>query len=407
MALLNAKFLSSSMALRRLFRPAGGRPSYEREITLFLSFMRFAGIAVAAGLAGILFVEELDEPGVLLVFGPLGAYSVLKILAPTSQWQSDIVTYMVLLGDLVICATLVQFTGGIYSPFLLYSLLPLATAALLADRRISLLMAALTSLNLILAETALAGVTPVFGLASGSRSITAIASFCIFSLIIASITYPSNLNVSRRIENKAIVDERRRLRQEIHDGIAQVVGYVKMKTELLKKDLPPSAEKLRAELDEIYHVLSESSAELRQAIDSLDVKHNPLSLVDSLSSYTQKAGQKTGCHIEFTAPPELPALNQAVQLQLLRIAQEALTNVRKHAAATQISVKLESLPQGIELVVRDNGRGFCPAERKGVGLGVMEERVASIGGVLTVDSSPGKGTEVRVRVPKRRRHGAN
>ena len=387
--------------MRKLFSLVGGKSSYERDIHLFLSFSRFAGFAVAASLLGIVFNERLDDPLMLLVVGSLGAYTILKILVHFRLWQRDIVTYVVLLGDLAICVALVLLTGGIDSPFLLYSLLPVITAALFFEMRISLLIAALSSLNLILAETVLTGITPSFTPVMESNSIGSVTTYCLFSFLIATITYPSNLNVFRRVESKAIVDERRRLRQEIHDGIAQLLGYLRTKIELLKKDLPSSVEKLSSELEEMYQLLSESSADIRETLDFLDVKASSTSLVASLSSYTKDLGKKTGRQVEFVASRKLPALHPTAQLQLLRVAQEALTNVRRHAAATQIWVKLENTPQGVELLIKDNGRGFFPSEQKGTGLKIMEERVTSISGILTVTSSPGGGTEVRVRVPRR------
>ncbi len=387
--------------MRKLFSLVGGKSSYERDIHLFLSFSRFAGFAVAASLLGIVFNERLDDPRMLLVVGSLGAYTILKILVHFRLWQRDIVTYIILLGDLAICVALVLLSGGIDSPFLLYSLLPVITTALFFEMRISLLIAALSSLNLILAGTVLTGINPSFTPVMESNSIGSVVTYCLFSFLIATITYPSNLNVFRRIESKAIVDERRRLRQEIHDGIAQVQGYFKTKIELLKKDLPSSAEELSAELEEMYQLLSESSADIRETIDFLDVNTSSTSLVAFLSSYTKELGKKTGSQVEFVASQKLPALHPMAQLQLLRVAQEALTNVRKYAAATQIWVKLENTPQGVELLIKDNGRGFSPSEQKGTGLKIIEERVTSISGILTVTSSPGGGTEVRVRVPRK------
>ncbi len=390
-----------SKTMSRLLSLAGGNSPYDRDIYLFLSFFRFAGFTIAATALFSIPRENLANSRVFLLVGSVAAYTILKILFRFRLWQRDIATYMILAGDLAICVALVFLTGGIDSPFLFYSLLPVATAALFFEMRISLLIAALSSLNLILAETVLTGITPSFTPVMESNSIGSVTTYCLFSFLIATITYPSNLNVFRRVESKAIVDERRRLRQEIHDGIAQLLGYLRTKIELLKKDLPSSVEKLSSELEEMYQLLSESSADIRETLDFLDVKASSTSLVASLSSYTKDLGKKTGRQVEFVASRKLPALHHTAQLQLLRVAQEALTNVRRHAAATQIWVKLENTPQGVELLIKDNGRGFFPSEQKGTGLKIMEERVTSISSILTVTSSPGGGTEVRVRVPRR------
>ncbi len=221
-----------------------------------------------------------------------------------------------------------------------------------------------------------------------------------FCLLLATISYHSNLNVYRHAQSEAIVEERRRLRQEIHDGIAQVMGYLKTKTKLMLKSPPPSGEELLAVLDEINKVTSESYQDIREAIDSLDTEAATLSLNAALSSHIESVQKRMNCKIEFVVPEKLPALPPATQLQLVRIGQEALNNVRKHASATQIWVRLHSTPRGLELIVKDNGVGFSPPEQKGVGLTIMAERANGINGILTVTSSPGQGTEVSVKVPK-------
>lgn len=390
-----------SKTTRKLFSLVASTSSFERDIHLFLAFFRFAGFALAASLLFSIPGENSANPRIFLIVGSVAAYTILKILFRFHLWQRDIATYMILAGDLVICVALVLLTGGGNNPFLVYSLLPVTTAALFFEMRISLPIAALSSLSLILAHTVPTGINPGFTPITESNSLGIVVAYGIFCFLIATITYPVNLNVYRRIESKAIVDERRRLRREIHDGIAQVLGYLRTKIELLEKELPPSAKKLSAELEEMYQLVSNASVDIREAIDLLDIKVRPVSLVASLSSYAEQFGKKTGSQVDFTASHKLPALYPTAQLQLLRITQEALNNVRKHAAATQVWVKLESTPRGVELVVKDNGRGFSPSEQKGTGLKVMEERVSSINGILTVTSSPGGGTEVRVKIPRR------
>ncbi len=390
-----------SKTMSKLFSLVGGNSPYDRDIYLFLSFFRFAGFTIAATALFSIPKENLADSRMFLLVGSVAAYTILKILFRFRLWQRDIVTYMILAGDLAICVALVFLTGGIDSPFLFYSLLPVATAALFFEMRISLSIAALSSLSLILTHIVPTGINPSFTPITESNSLGIVLSYGLFCFLIATITYPSNLNVYRHIQSKAIVDERKRLRQEIHDGIAQVLGYLRTKIELIKKDLPSSAEKLAAELDEMYELVSESSADIREAIDSLDVKAGAISLTPALDSYIKQFSKRTRTKVEFTASKELRALHPLVQLQLLRIAHEALSNVRKHASATQISVRLENTAQGMELMVKDNGKGFLPSEQKGAGLRIMEERASSINSILTVTSSLGGGTEVKVKVPRR------
>jgi len=376
--------------------------SYERGIYIFLSSFRFFSFALAVALIFTIPNRPPIEWQMLLIITLFGIYTILKILFRFRLWQRDLVTYTILVGDLAVCLALVLLTGGADSPFLLYSLLPIITAALFFTSRLALIIASLTALNLVLAHIVLPWYSTSFAPILLGNYLTIIVLYSVFCFFIATITYRTNLNVHRHLQSEAIVEERRRLRREIHDGIAQVLGYLRSKTNQMKESLPPSSdEKLLAAVDEIQQVMTESYQDIRETIDSLNIEEEAVSLLANLSSYTEQLGKRTGCEVSFVAPPALPPLHPAAQLQLLSIAQEALNNVRKHAAATQVWVKLEDTPPGIELMVKDNGRGFSPAESKGNGLRIMEERASSINAIITVTSAPGQGTEVKVKVPRR------
>lgn len=387
--------------MRDFLGPPTRESPYERGIYLFLSFFRFFSFALAVTLIFTIPKEPPTDLRMLLIISIVGAYTILKILVHFRLWQWDILTYTILGGDLAICLALVLLTYGADSPFLLYSLLPIITAALFFTPRLSLIIAALTSLSLVLAHTVLASINPGFIPILEGNYLSIVLLYSFFCFLIATITNLTNLNIYRHIQSDTIVEERRRLRQEIHDGIAQVLGYLGTKTNLIKKSLPSSDEKLLAELEEIHQVISESYQDIRESIDHLDTETKTVSLIASLSSYTEQLSRRIGSKIKFTGPKELSSLHPTAQLQLLRIAQEALNNVRKHASATEISVSIAQTSQGVELVVKDNGRGFSPSEQRGTGLTIMEERTSSINGTLSVTSTDGQGTEVRVVVPRR------
>lgn len=376
--------------------------TYERGIYIFLSSFRFFSFALAVALIFSIPNHPPTSWQMLLTISLVGFYTTLKIIFRFRLWQWDLVTYTIVVGDLAVCLALVLLTGGADSPFLLYSLLPIITAALFFTPRLALIIASLTALNLMLAHTILPQYSPSFKPILIGNYLTIVVLYSVFCFFIATITYRTNLNVHRHLQSEAIVEERRRLRREIHDGIAQVMGYLRSKTAQMKAALPPSSdEKLLTAVEEIQQVMTESYQDIRETIDSLNIEEEPVSLLTNLSSCTEQLGRRTGCEVKFVAPPVLPPLHPVAQLQLLRITQEALNNVRKHAAATQVWVRLEDTPPGIELMVKDNGRGFSPAESKGNGLRIMEERAGSINATITVTSAPGQGTEVRVKVPRR------
>ncbi|MFQ5874222.1 MAG: sensor histidine kinase, partial [Dehalococcoidia bacterium] len=113
--------------------------------------------------------------------------------------------------------------------------------------------------------------------------------------------------------------------------------------------------------------------------------------------------------VNWQFQPEEMELSPLQEVQLLRIVQEALTNVRKHAEATEIVLDFVTRGGDLEIQVKDNGKGFNPlaitrGEWPHLGLQTMQERAAAIGGVFEIDSAPGKGTTVRVRVPRAVHH---
>jgi signal transduction histidine kinase len=105
--------------------------------------------------------------------------------------------------------------------------------------------------------------------------------------------------------------------------------------------------------------------------------------------------------VSLVASGALPPMPAAVHLALYRIAQEALNNAARHAHASQITVHLRGEPDLVEVLVRDDGRGFDPARVADghLGLGIMRERAASVGATMTIDSQTGQGTRVAVVWP--------
>ena len=126
-----------------------------------------------------------------------------------------------------------------------------------------------------------------------------------------------------------------------------------------------------------------------------------MSLRELMAHYVDDFGDRFGLRAEFDCEGELPHLPPRAEAELLRIAQEALNNVVRHADATVVRVRAGVIDSHIDLVVGDNGVGFEPTEIKdgSFGLASMRERAEIIGGEFTIESRPQDGTRVRVRVP--------
>jgi signal transduction histidine kinase len=214
-----------------------------------------------------------------------------------------------------------------------------------------------------------------------------------------------NAYLHQRLNTLAVAEERLRIAHEMHDGLAQVLAYVNTKAqavkEYLRTDRPEEASKhldqLAAAAREVYGDVRDSIIGLRNAAVS------DRSLGDALHDYARTWEVQHGIPVKVHVDRSI-RLSDNAELQLQRIVQEALINVRKHAQAKQVEVSLKLEETRIVAVVADDGLGFNPeelgrAEFPRFGLSTMRERGESIGGTVRLDSSPGQGTRLTVEVP--------
>lgn len=203
---------------------------------------------------------------------------------------------------------------------------------------------------------------------------------------------------------RAIAEERARIARDIHDGIAQSLAFMRMRIDLWNEWIESDPQRLRAELMELKTTLREQIRELRRAIFALrPVQFDELGFVGGLRRYiVEFAGQHSwDIHVDLSGTPS--TTSPEVEAVAFRVVQEALTNVAKHAAATRVEVLIGQADEGLQLIVRDDGRGFDPGalpEAPGhVGLRQMRERLAALRGQLIILSRPGAGTELRAWIP--------
>jgi signal transduction histidine kinase len=210
----------------------------------------------------------------------------------------------------------------------------------------------------------------------------------------------------------AVVEERARLSRELHDGFAQLVAYMLVRldtvTELVAANRGPEAmvelERMRAVTDDLYQDVRESISELRTRVSERGL---PATVREYVDAYEDRHGITVDLQGE-DVPRGLPAL---IAFQLLRIIQEALANVRKHASARNAWISFSRSGEGrLQMVIGDDGTGFDPeaaarASPKSFGLASMRERVESLGGELKLESQPGFGTRVIVAIPLKHHQG--
>jgi signal transduction histidine kinase len=199
-------------------------------------------------------------------------------------------------------------------------------------------------------------------------------------------------------------DERKRISREIHDDAGNRMALLALLVRQIIKD--HSLEDSAASVSELGKVL-DSITDLASALRNISHALHPASLryvgIGAALQGLQEGFRKTsGIKTEVVLPSGIPRLPDDVELCIFRIAQECLQNIARHAGTDKVKVVLEHSRRRIRLTVSDNGRGFSPSEavrKGGLGLLSMKERALSVGGQLTINSSPRRGTEVRLMIP--------
>jgi len=198
-----------------------------------------------------------------------------------------------------------------------------------------------------------------------------------------------------------IEEERRHIARELHDEAGQVLIGIKLGLQVLSQQIPEDRPDLRTELDGLREQVNNSTAQLKNLARNLRPPTlDKLGLEVALRQLASDFQQRTNLPIYLDLDSLSPRLPQAAEIALYRIAQEALTNVARHAQAKEARLALQQTECAVELCVSDNGRGFDPASAgKGLGLLGMKERAGMLDGELAVSSQPQQGTRIKVRVP--------
>ena len=384
------------------------RTRYEREAYQFLAVFRFLSYALAVMFTQVtpsLGSSALSDTQLYIILGVLGIYSLLRVFYPLRWREKSPMTYLILAGDFLLCILLVIYTNGLNSSFLLYSLCPIMTAALLFEERVALSLAASASVILSITHLALSQFSERFTWIMQGHNLTLLIVYTLFSFVAAIVPYRTNLNIRRRIEREAIIEERRRMAREIHDGVAQSLGYLNLKTKQVSDSVSSqNTAKALTELDDIRKVVQDTYEDIRESIDQLTTEIRNLPIIPALANYTKEFGDNNSIRVYFDVPRAFPQLSPVAELQLLRIVQEALTNIRRHALATEVEVKLEKTSQAVDMLIKDNGQGFTLSDLEKPnpgyhGLNIIKERAEGLGGFLNINTAPGQGTEIKVALP--------
>jgi signal transduction histidine kinase len=199
---------------------------------------------------------------------------------------------------------------------------------------------------------------------------------------------------------RGILTERQRLAHEIHDTLAQGFTSVLALAQAVEVSLDRDQANVRRGLSMLQATARDNLAEARALVGALTPPDlDNATVADAIGRVTSRFADETGVDVDFAALGVPRSLSPAAEVVLLRMAQESLANVRKHAKATSVVLRLRHEADAVVLEIRDDGRGFGPDAVPGHGLPGMRARVEQLGGEFSVESAPGAGTTIRARVP--------
>jgi two-component system sensor histidine kinase UhpB len=204
---------------------------------------------------------------------------------------------------------------------------------------------------------------------------------------------------SGRLALRAQEEERRRLARDLHDEVNQALTAILLRLQAVAHDATPE---VADELAEVRRLVNQAMDELlRLARQLRPTALDDHGLYSAIEGQVKRFSTQTGIDTELVMETDGACLDADREIAVFRVAQEALANVARHAAARNVAVELTPLgPTGVELRVRDDGRGFATAaESNGLGLNGMAERARLVGGELDIQSFPGGGTALSLKVP--------
>jgi signal transduction histidine kinase len=212
----------------------------------------------------------------------------------------------------------------------------------------------------------------------------------------------------RHVRARAIEAERGRLSRDLHDGILQSLLSFQIQLDVLRRRLPESAEQVALELAALGKTLKNETEELRRVVtDMRPLRVQSADLVDLMHGFAERFRNESKVALDLLVDSAQLQAPDRICRELFQIYREALHNIKKHAGATHVVVKLWQEGERLFLVVDDNGQGFSFAgrftsdelDRLRLGPISIKERTRSVGGVLTVESNPGHGARLTVEVP--------
>ena len=217
-----------------------------------------------------------------------------------------------------------------------------------------------------------------------------------------------NVFLLRHLRARAIEAERSRISRDLHDGILQTLLSIEIQLDVLRRAVAATPDQAAAALGNLQQTVKNESAELRRMVtDMRPVRVQSADLVDLMIGFAERFRNESTLALDVLIDSVEVQAPDRVCRELFQIYREALNNIKKHAKASHVVVKLSQDDSSLVLVVDDNGEGFSFAgrftgdelDRLRLGPISIKERTRTVGGVLTVESNPGHGARLTIEIP--------
>jgi signal transduction histidine kinase len=342
-------------------------------------------------------------------FGSFFVYSLIVLeLARRRKLTSKKIGILTACLDSIWIFLIVFSTGGTRTPFFFYFSFPVITASVRWGTKGSVVVA--------LVGVSLYGLIRYSLAAEAFETPMGIDTLLVRSMYLIALAYifgyvsefEKNQNqrllaLSQTAVEAAAIQERRRITYELHDGILQSLATIILRLESCRSRLLESQRELARDIQSVEEFTRNSMSEIRNFLAGKTTQPLvPGTLVEKLRDELSFLHEGLGLEVILESEPEEPNLPHEVEREVYFVLREALTNVIKHSHASHAEIRIKQQPNLLEAWLKDNGVGFDQRNRKsrtGLGLVSMEQRIKKIGGRLTVESSPGLGTNVFFAIP--------
>ncbi len=217
-----------------------------------------------------------------------------------------------------------------------------------------------------------------------------------------------NIFLLRHLRARAIEAERSRIARDLHDGILQTLLSIEIQLDVLRRRVPAAPEQTVSALTNLQQTVRNEAGELRQIVTDLrPLRVQSADLIDLMRGFAERYRHESAVALDLLIDSAQLRAPDRVCREIFQIYREALNNIKKHAKASHVVVKLSQDDSRLVLVVDDNGEGFSFAgrftgdelDRLRLGPISIKERSRTVGGILTVESNPGHGARLTIEVP--------